>query len=92
MRDILPFLKALISAPGVSGYEDSAATLIADHWTPLVNEISRGKLGSLHGFRHGLGKPPRPSVMIATHMDAVGLMVTGIADGPVVPAASIHGQ
>ena len=81
MRDILPFLKALISAPGVSGYEDTAARLIADHWTPLVNEISHSKLGSLHGFRRGSGKPPRPSVMIATHMDAVGLMVTGIKDG-----------
>jgi putative aminopeptidase FrvX len=81
MTDILPFLKTLLSAPGLSGYEDPAAELIAARWAPLVHEISRGRLGSLHGLRRGSGKDPRPSVMIATHMDAIGLMVTGIVDG-----------
>jgi putative aminopeptidase FrvX len=81
MTEILPFLKDLISAPGISGYEDPAAKIIADKWQPLVHEIQRGKLGSLHGLRRGTGKDPRPSVMIATHMDAIGLMVTGITDG-----------
>ncbi|MCX6035905.1 MAG: M42 family peptidase, partial [Chloroflexi bacterium] len=50
-------------------------------WKPLVHEISRGRLGSLHGLRRGTGTSPRPSVMVAAHMDAIGLMVTGIADG-----------
>jgi endoglucanase len=81
MTEILPFLKDLISAPGLSGYEDPAANIIADKWRPLVHEISRGTLGSLQGLRRGTGKEPRPSVMIATHMDAIGLMVTGITDG-----------
>jgi tetrahedral aminopeptidase len=81
MTDILPFLKELISAPGLSGYEDPAAKLIEEKWRPLVHQISRGKLGSLHGLRNGNGKEPRPSVLIATHMDAIGLMVTGITDG-----------
>ncbi|MGA2488982.1 MAG: M42 family peptidase [Anaerolineales bacterium] len=81
MTELLPFLKDLISAPGLSGYEDPAAKIIADKWRPLVHEISRGKLGSLHGLRRGSGKEPRPSVMIATHMDSIGLMVTGVTDG-----------
>ena len=81
MTEILPFLKELISAPGLSGYEDPAANIIADKWRPLVHEISRGTLGSLQGLRRGTGKEPRPSVMVATHMDAIGLMVTGITDG-----------
>ncbi len=81
MTEILPFLKELISAPGLSGYEDPAANIIADKWRPLVHEISRGTLGSLQGLRRGTGTEPRPSVMIATHMDAIGLMVTGITDG-----------
>jgi len=80
MNDILPFLKSLLNAPGLSGYEDPASDLIADRWVPLVQKISRGRLGSLHGFRPGSGDDPRPSVMIATHMDAIGLMVTGIQD------------
>jgi tetrahedral aminopeptidase len=81
MTEILPFLKDLISAPGISGYEDPAAKIITDKWQPLVHEIQRGKLGSLHGLRRGTGQAPRPSVMIATHMDAIGLMVTGITEG-----------
>ena len=92
MTDILPFLKELISAPGLSGYEDPASRIIEKKWRPLVDEISRGKLGSLHGLRRaslplgtgaspGTGSSPAPSVMIATHMDAIGLMVTGIVDG-----------
>ena len=81
MTELLPFLKDLISAPGLSGYEDPAARIIADKWRPLVDEISHGKLGSLHGLRRGTAKEPRLSVMVATHMDSIGLMVTGITDG-----------
>jgi endoglucanase len=81
MTDITPFLKDLLTAPGLSGYEDPAAEIISAKWKPLVHEISRGRLGSLHGLRRGTGTSPRPSVMVATHMDAIGLMVTGIVDG-----------
>jgi len=81
MTDSLAFLKELLSAPGLSGYEDPASKIIEENWRPLVHEISRGKLGSLHGLRHGAGPAPRSSVMVATHMDAIGLMVTGITEG-----------
>jgi putative aminopeptidase FrvX len=81
MTDITPFLKELISAPGLSGFEDPAAEIIAAKWASLVHQIHRGKAGSLHGYRRGTGASPCPSVMIATHMDAIGLMVTGMTDG-----------
>jgi tetrahedral aminopeptidase len=81
MTDLTSFIKELLSVPGLSAYEDPAAKIISAKWSPLVHEISRGKAGSLHGFRHGTGTSPRPSVMISTHMDAIGLMVTGIQDG-----------
>jgi putative aminopeptidase FrvX len=81
MTDITPFLKELLSTPSLSGYEDPAAEIIATKWKPLVHEISRGKAGSLHGFRRGTGSSPRPSVMIAAHMDTIGLMVTGMQEG-----------
>lgn len=84
MSDILPFLKELISAPGLSGYEEPAAAIIENKWRPLVDQVSRGKLGSLHGLRRASlpGKTgTTPSIMVVTHMDAIGLMVTGIVDG-----------
>ena len=46
-----------------------------------MDDTSTSRLGSLHGLKRGRGKSPRPSVMIATHMDAIGLMVTKIDDG-----------
>lgn len=81
MPELLPFLKDLLSAPGLSGYEEPAARIIEARWQPLVHEISRSNVGSLHGLRRGAAPEPRPSVMIATHMDAIGLMVTGVVDG-----------
>ena len=83
MSDILPFLKSIISVAGLSGYETPVANLIEKKWTPLVDEISRSRLGSIHGLKAGSGsdKLSRPSVLIATHMDAIGLMVSRIVDG-----------
>lgn len=81
MTELTDFLKKLISIPGLSGYELPALSLIQEAWQPLVDELSISRLGSLHGFRHGKGLATRPSILIATHMDAIGLMVNGIEDG-----------
>ena len=81
MTDILPFLKSLISVSGLSGYETPVANLIKEKWTPLVDQIGVSRVGSLHGLKRGTGKSPRPSLMIATHMDAIGMRVSNIVDG-----------
>ena len=80
MTDILPFLKSLLSISGLSGFEGPAAQLIEEKWRPLVDEISVGRVGSLHALKKGSGKEPRPSLMIAAHMDAIGLQVSHIQD------------
>ena len=81
MTDILPFLKSLLSVPGLSGHENPVAQLIDSEWRPLVDELSSSRLGSLHGLKNGMGASPRPSIMLAVHMDAIGLMVSQIVDG-----------
>ncbi|MDD2921110.1 MAG: M42 family metallopeptidase [Anaerolineales bacterium] len=83
MSDILPFLKSLISVSGLSGYEAPVADLISAKWIPLADEVTRSRLGSVHGLKRGLGgaKISRPSILISAHMDAIGLMVSRIADG-----------
>lgn len=81
MTDIIPFLKDLLSTAGLSGYEDPAAAIIETKWKSLVNEMHRGKTGSLMGLRRGTLPGDRPSLMIAAHMDAIGLMVTQVVDG-----------
>lgn len=81
MTDILPFLKSIISVSGVSGHEAPVAKLIAEKWRPLVDEVSTSRVGSLHGLKKGSGEGKRPSIMIATHMDAIGMMVSKVEDG-----------
>ena len=79
MTENLDFLKRLLSAPGLSGYEAPVREIIADAWRPLTDELSTSKLGSLHALKRGSAPEPRSSLLIATHMDAIGLMVTSIS-------------
>jgi endoglucanase len=81
MTEILPFLKQLISASGLSGYEAPIRDIVAETWRPLTDELHISRLGSLHGLKRGITPDPRPSLMLAAHMDAIGLMVTGLVDG-----------
>lgn len=81
MNDIVPFLRSLLDSPGLSGFEAPAREMITEKWRPLVDELTTSSLGSLHGLRRAVGKSKAPSIMIATHMDAIGLMVNAIEDG-----------
>jgi putative aminopeptidase FrvX len=78
MIETLPFLKSLISAAGLSGHEAPVLQLIESRWRPLVDQISTSRLGSLQALKRGKGSGRRPCILIATHMDAIGLMVTKI--------------
>jgi putative aminopeptidase FrvX len=79
--DLQAFLKELISLPGLSGYEEPVSKVIQKNWQPMVDEINSGRLGSLHGLRRGTAPEPRPAILLSAHMDAIGMMVTGIVDG-----------
>ena len=71
----------MLNVSGLSGFEGPIARLIEEKWRPLVDEIRLSRVGSLHGLKRGSGKEPRPALMIAAHMDAIGLQVSKITDG-----------
>lgn len=81
MENITPFLLSLLSKPGISGYEEPVSELIAEKWRPLVDELTITPLRSLHGLRKAAAKEKRPTLMIAAHMDAIGLMVKNVEHG-----------
>lgn len=81
MMDIKEHLKTLTNLAGLSGSEEPVRSAIAKAWKPLVDELSISKVGSLHGLCRGTGKEPRRRILLAAHMDAIGLMVTTIVDG-----------
>jgi tetrahedral aminopeptidase len=80
MNDLLTLIKDMLSTSGLSGYESPIREIIREAWTPLTDELSVSKLGSLHGLKKGRGESPK-RVLISAHMDAIGMMVTDIVDG-----------
>lgn len=76
MDDLIDLLKTFADAHGLSGYEDEVATLLREHLEPLVDEVSMDKMGNVVGTRQGEG----PAVMIAAHMDEIGLMISHIEE------------
>lgn len=71
MDDLRQLLAELADAPGISGHESAVAELLARELKPLVDEVKVDTMGNVVGIRHGDG----PRIMLAAHMDEIGLMV-----------------
>jgi endoglucanase len=82
MVDTFKLLKKLVETPGPSGFEKRIAAVVKESWEPLVDEIEIDRIGSLIGVKHGSGPEPRPRLLLAAHMDEIGLMVTQIVSYP----------
>jgi endoglucanase len=82
MVDTLKLLTKLVETPGPSGYENRIADFVKETWEPLVDEISVDRVGNLVGIKHGSGPEPRPRLLLAAHMDEIGLMVTQVVGYP----------
>jgi endoglucanase len=81
MPELKPFLKQLISLSGLTAHEDPVRKVIAEAWKPLVDEVTFSRMGSVHGLKKGDAPEPRPKILLAGHMDAIGLIVTSIQPG-----------
>jgi putative aminopeptidase FrvX len=79
--ETIPLLKQLSEADGIAGFEKPVRELLRQIWTPFVDQMREGKLGSLIALKQGTGPDPRRRLMLAAHMDEIGLMVTGIEKG-----------
>lgn len=70
-------LQELSKAIGVSGNEDAVRKIIADAVRDHVDELRSDTIGNLFAVKKARGKGRGLKVMIAAHMDEVGLMITG---------------
>ena len=68
-------LKELTEANGIPGYEGPVRSIVRKHLEPL-GELSQDKIGSV--ICEVKGKSEQPKVMLAGHMDEIGLMVKHI--------------
>lgn len=80
-------LKSLVETFGPSGFEDQVRDLIRAEVSDLADEIEVDALGNLYAHKRGDGSGLK--VMVAAHMDEIGLMATHITKEGFVRFTSI---
>ena len=73
-------LNRLCGLSGPSGFETAAVQAAVELLTPLVDEVSVNRLGSVLGVRR-CGKENAPKLLLDAHLDEIGFIVTGHEDG-----------
>jgi endoglucanase len=76
-----------LEVDGVSGREESVSRLIAKHIKKYVDKLYSDKVGNLIAIKKG----KEPKIMLASHMDEVGLIVKMIDDDGLVGLAEVGG-
>jgi endoglucanase len=82
--DVKAHLKTLVEAHAPSGHEGPIRALIREAWRDKVDEFQQDKLGSLVGIKRATTPPAdgtRRKIMLAAHMDEIGMLVRDIVDG-----------
>jgi tetrahedral aminopeptidase len=82
LLDLKNHLKALVESHAPSGHEAPIRDIIRAVWRDLTNEMQEDKLGSLIGIKRATNPvdPPR-RIMLAAHMDEIGMLVRDVVDG-----------
>jgi putative aminopeptidase FrvX len=82
------FLKTLLDTPGPSGYEAAAAKVWRDEAATFATEVH----ADVHGNSMAVVNPAgSPTIMLAGHIDEIGVIVTYIDDDGYVYIAPIGG-
>jgi len=83
------FLSLLSVGSGVSGYEASIASMVMERFKPLTDEVSCDVFGNVYALKKGNKK--RAKIMLAAHMDEIGLIVKKIDSRGFLSFTSIGG-
>lgn len=83
------YLKRLLETPSPTGSEVPVADLVRERVSGCADEVRTDVMGSVHCLLKGKGQGP--SLMLAAHMDEIGLMVTYISDDGYLSVAAVGG-
>ena len=86
----LKFLKQLVETPSPTGFEEPAAALVRERLAGVADEVATDTMGSVRAVLEGRDAGA-PSLMLAAHMDEIGLMVTYISDEGFLSVSSVGG-
>ncbi len=82
-------LEKLSNSSTVSGYEDNASEILRDYFQPITDEHYEDKLGNLSFVKKGTSNNIK--IMLAAHIDEIGLMVKDIDELGFIYFTSIGG-
>ena len=74
---VVETLEKLSNACGVAGREDEVKNLMTKFLKPYTDEIKEDKLGNIVAIKEG--KKGAPKLMLAAHMDEIGLLIKTIS-------------
>jgi putative aminopeptidase FrvX len=83
-------LEKLSNACGVTGREDDVRELLKPMLKPYVDEVKEDKMGNLVGLKKG-GEKNAPKVMLAAHMDEIGLIIKNVTKAGFLQFAKLGG-
>ena len=73
---LVEILEKLANASGVTGREDEVRSLMIKYLKPCADEVKEDKIGNVVAIKKG--KKNAPKLMLAAHMDEIGLLVKTI--------------
>ncbi|HEY5540664.1 MAG TPA: M42 family metallopeptidase [Coriobacteriia bacterium] len=85
----LEFLTELVEAPSPSGFEQPAAKVFRDRLAKTADSVETNVMGSVHALLNG--KKDGVSVMLAGHIDEIGMMVNYITPEGFIAFSAIGG-
>ena len=88
-KEEIAFLQGLLETPSPTGCEEPVAQLVRERLADTADEIATDTMGTVTARLEGRGNGP--ALMLAAHMDEVGLMVTYISDEGFLSVAMVGG-
>lgn len=87
--DLVGFLRELTKAPGISGHEGYVGDVLMRWIRPFCDEVKMDRLGNVVALKKG--EEGNGSVMIAAHLDEIGLIVTKVEEGGYLRFTTVGG-
>lgn len=92
----IKLLKRIVETPSPTGCETAVAEIVRTQLGPVSDDIATDTMGSVHATYDGAAHNGTPdgaqhTLMLASHMDEIGLMVTYVSDGGFLSISSVGG-
>lgn len=80
-KELERVLRELSRAPGVAGSEEEAVAAASRFLAGYTDRVERDRFGNLLAYKKGRGGEGSPALLLAAHIDEIGLIVSRVDEG-----------